>query len=62
MQAAAGAHDHEEVNMDTLGKSSGVDKNVQSQIAGNLSPPSESKAANGESDTVRFLDHCRRST
>lgn len=52
VRAAAGAHDHEEVNMDTLGKSSGVDKNVQSQIAGNLSPPSESKAANGESDTA----------
>jgi len=61
VQAAAGAHDHEEVNMETLGKSSGLDKNAQPQIAGNLAPPSESKAANGESDTVRFaqeaLDH-----
>jgi len=55
VQAAAGAHDHEDVNMETLGKSSGFDKNAQPQIAGNLVPPSESKAANGESDTVRFL-------
>lgn len=58
VQAAAGAHDHEDVNMDTYGKASGLDKNAQPQIAGNLAPPSESKAANGGSDTVGLLDHC----
>ncbi len=58
VQAAAGAHDHEDINMDNYGKSSGLDKNAQPQIAGNLAPPSESKAANGESDTVCLPDGC----
>lgn len=57
VQAAAGAEDHEDVNMDNAlgGKSSGFDRNSSPQIAGNLAPPSESKGANGETSTVRLL-------
>lgn len=60
MQAAAGAEDHEEVNMDdALGsKTSGhIDRKANPQIAGNLAPPSESKGANGESGMVRVCDN-----
>lgn len=56
MQAAAGAEDHEEMNMDDAlgGKTSGnFDRKANPQIAGNLAPPSESKGANGESGMVR---------
>ena len=55
MQAAAGAEDHEDVNVDdALGnKTSGnFERKSPSQIAGNLAPPSESKGANGESGMV----------
>lgn len=55
MQAAAGAEDHEHVNVDdALGnKSSGnSDRKSEPQIAGNLVPPSESKGANGEAGMV----------
>ena len=43
------------MNLDALGKSGGFDKHAQPQIAGSLVPPSETKAANGESDTVSLL-------
>ena len=46
------------MNLDALGKSGGFDKHAQPQIAGSLMPPSESKAANGESDTVSLLSTC----
>ena len=54
MQAAAGAEDHEDVNIENaLGsKGNGFDKNSAPQIAGNLAPPSESRGANGEDSTV----------
>lgn len=52
MRHAAGVEDHETMNLDALGKSGGFDKHAQPQIAGSLMPPSESKAANGESDTA----------
>ena len=52
-QAAVGAADHEEVRMDNLGAKQGqLDRKSGSQIAGNLTPPSEKKSANGEGDTV----------
>ena len=55
LQAAAGAEDHEDVNIDdALGsKTSGnFERKSGSQLAGSLAPPSESKGANGESGMV----------
>ena len=55
MQAAAGAEDHEDVNVDdALGNKTGgsFDRKSNPQIAGNLAPPSGSKGANGEAGMV----------
>ena len=56
MQAAAGAEDHEEVNLDSsLGSKGGIGFDKASpQIAGNIAPPSESKASNGDPETVSW--------
>ena len=57
MQAAGGGGgggDNTDIQIDSH-------KGGQPQIAGNLAPPSESKSANGEADTVRLLLYSRLS-
>ena len=50
LQAAAGADDNADMDMDTLGHSPNIDKAAQPQIAGNLAPPS---AGLGDRDSKR---------